>query len=110
MSLSDFTMDVVELTSHPCNFFAFAPFSILIEDPEGNMVRSVELLSFYLAYASIIERSRGRLFSRDPADARDVPAGPLVAPPRRQRKRPMRQRMRSLRSRMTSRMVRVKSD
>ena len=25
---------------------------------------------------------RGRLVSRDPADARDVPAGPPVAPPR----------------------------
>ena len=68
-------------TGSPCNFFAFAPFSILIEDPEGNMVRSVELHSFYIVYASVKERKRGRLFSRDPANARDVGGFTLVAPP-----------------------------
>ena len=46
------------------------------------MVRSVELHSFYIAYASVTERNGDRLFLRDPANARDVPAGPLVAPPR----------------------------
>ena len=61
-------------------FFAFAPFSILIEDPEGNMVRSVDLYSFYIVYARLLESSGGTLVSRDPANARDVPAGPLVAP------------------------------
>ena len=55
---------------------------ILIEDPEGNMVRSVDLYSFYIAQASTLDLSGGLLVSRDPADARDVPAGPLVAPPR----------------------------
>ena len=38
-------------------FFAFAPFSILIEDPEGNMVRSVDVYSLYIAYASILDRT-----------------------------------------------------
>ena len=45
-------------------------------------MRSVELYSFYIAYASVKERKGDRLFLRDPANARDVPAGPLVAPPR----------------------------
>ena len=75
------TSQLVSPTSHPCKFFAFAPFSILIEDPEGNMVRSVDVYSLYTVYASMRYRERGRLFSRDPADARDVPAGPPVAPP-----------------------------
>ena len=44
-------------------------------------MRSVELHSFYIAYASVLQRNRDRLFLRDPANARDVPAGPLVAPP-----------------------------
>ena len=47
------------------------------------MVRSVDLYSFYIAYASVKERKGDRLFLRDPANARDVPAGPLVAPPSR---------------------------
>eukprot|EP00966_Prymnesium_polylepis_P077589 1797538-Prymnesium_polylepis.1 len=46
------------------------------------MVRSVDLYSFYIACASCLDPTRGRLFSRDPANARDVPAGPPVAPPR----------------------------
>ena len=37
----DFT--VLFRSSHPCNFFTFAPFPILIEDPEANRVRSVDL-------------------------------------------------------------------
>ena len=45
-------------------------------------MRSVDLLSFYLADAIIRDRSRGRSSLCDPADARDVPAGPPVAPPR----------------------------
>ena len=32
-------------------------FPILIEDPEGNMVRSVDLYSFYIVYASILDRT-----------------------------------------------------
>ena len=32
------------------SFFAFAPFSILIEDPEGNMVRSVDIYTCDLQY------------------------------------------------------------
>ena len=68
-------------TSHPCNFFAFAPFFILIEDPEGNMVRSVDVYRLYIVYASVKERKGGHLFSRDPANARDVGGFTLVAPP-----------------------------
>ena len=45
-------------------------------------MRSVDVYSFYIAYASVKERKGDRLFLRDPANARDVPAGPLVAPPR----------------------------
>ena len=45
-------------------------------------MRSVELHSFYIVYASVKERKRGRLFSRDPANARDVGGFTLVAPPR----------------------------
>ena len=51
----DFT--AISPTSHPYNFFAFAPFSILIEDPEGNMVRSVDVYSLYIVYASILDRT-----------------------------------------------------
>ena len=61
-------------------FFAFAPFSILIEDPEGNMVRSVEVYKKYTMYVIVIPCTTDSSFSRDPADARDVPTGPLVAP------------------------------
>ena len=43
-------------------------------------MRSVDLYSFYIAYASVTERNGDRLFLRNPANARDVPAGPLVAP------------------------------
>ena len=42
------------------------------------MVRSVDLYSFYIVYARLLDRTRGTLVSRDPANARDVPAGPLV--------------------------------
>ena len=31
------------VTSHPCNFLPFAPSAILIEDPEGNNMRSVDI-------------------------------------------------------------------
>ena len=44
-------------------------------------MRSVELHSFYIVYASVTERNGGRLFSRDPANARDVGGFTLVAPP-----------------------------
>ena len=68
-------------TSDRHNFSPFAPFPILIEDPEGNMMRSVDLYSFYIVYTIMTDPDRGHLFSRDPANARDVPAGPPVAPP-----------------------------
>ena len=44
-------------TSHLHNSSPFAPFSILIEDPEGNMVRSVDVYRLYIAYASILDRT-----------------------------------------------------
>ena len=43
-------------------------------------MRSVDLYSFYIVYARLLESTGERLVSRDPANARDVPAGPLVAP------------------------------
>ena len=45
-------------------------------------MRSVDLYSFYIAYASVKERKGDRLFLRDPANARDVGGVTLVAPPR----------------------------
>ena len=44
-------------------------------------MRSVDLYSFYIVYTIMTDPDRGHLFSRDPANARDVPAGPPVAPP-----------------------------
>jgi hypothetical protein len=58
---------------HPHKKIAFAPFFILIKDPEGNMVRSVDLTySLYRVYLTVPEVA---FFGRDPADARDDPAG-----------------------------------
>ena len=70
------------VSSHLNNFFQHYDNSILIEDPEGNMVRSADVYSSYIVYARLLDRTRGALVSRDPADARDVPAGPPVAPQR----------------------------
>ena len=39
-------------TSHLHNSSPFAPFFILIEDPEGNMARSADVYSLHIVYAS----------------------------------------------------------
>ena len=46
------------------------------------MVRSVDLYSFYIVYAARVYLTVPEVafFWRDPADARDVPAGPLFTP------------------------------
>ena len=44
-------------TSHPHNSSSFAPFPTLIVDPEGNMMRSVDVYSLYIVYASILDRT-----------------------------------------------------
>ena len=69
-------------TSHPYNFFAFGDTPILIEDPEGNKVRSIQIHSCIICITTFLHRTPTRnqvapLYSNTPVTL-DPPSLPRV--------------------------------